>query len=472
MPIQPLYRATQLLGLCLAAATAVPLAPRPGLRLSAGLSAGLSLLPLARGQFFGTEELLVNSMGEKPQPQQQPAAPRSSRRRPWEKALPAMDTYDAYPQRSADMTAVLEWGHSAQIQNLDAAVAEFGTQIVEGESVLFEVEASLVRADPQTACPPEGMPFHGDGVERDDDDDEDLWELDNAGIVHGQILVVHRGTCDFVTKAAVAAAAGAAAVVVINTDMRRPDHAFSMAPSENDDASATLALSIDIPVVMISYNSAMHLLELMPPRMKLLPGGGRPFIEALSDVSPTVYLIHHLLTDQECDRLVQLAAPKLHAPSTAPTAVGYDDAGVGGAGEARRRAAAARRASRSATLALGALKGPTLAAVDARISQVIGYPPEYFADIEVHRVEPGGKSDMHYDWEPSLYQEQIMTLLLCLGHVNEGDGGETLFPYANPPVKVRPVKGLAIVYHNIGEDGYPDRFAFRGDAELQNGTKW
>ena len=129
-------------------------------------------------------------------------------------------------------------------------------------------------------------------------------------------------------------------------------------------------------------------------------------------------------------------------------------------------------ASAKEPLALGALKGPTLAAVDARISQVIGYPPEYFADIEVHRVEPGGKSDMHYDWEPSLYQEQIITLLLCLGHVNEGDGGETLFPYANPPVKVRPVKGLAIVYHNIGEDGYPDRFAFRGDAELQNGTKW
>ena len=65
-----------------------------------------------------------------------------------------------------------------------------------------------------------------------------------------------------------------------------------------------------------------------------------------------------------------------------------------------------------------------------------------------------------------------MTLLLCLNDVPDDAGGETIFPYAKPPVKVRARRGLAIVFHNIAEDGDVDKYAKHGALPVLNGTKW
>ena len=310
-----------------------------------------------------------------------------------------LEDYESYPKRSDADAAVIEWGHSAMIQSVDGVVASFGAQISETEAALFEVEASVVMSQPPQACGKGG--------------------LKNAAKLHGQIALVMRGGCNFLTKANLAVKAGAAALVVINNDAASPDHAFAM---DGNDAPQSDVV-VDIPCVMVSYNGGQALLTDDPPRVRLYAGAGRPFIETVSDASPVLYLVHNLLTPEECDRLVALAKPRLR-PSR-PVSKGADPAQP-----------LATRKSNSTLLVLGAWKDSVLEALDQKVSSVIGYPTSYFADLEVNHYSVGGLYAPHYDWSPSMYQEHVMTLLLCLDDVPVGAGGEAVFPYASPPVKV------------------------------------
>ena len=376
-----------------------------------------------------------------------------------------LEDYESYPKRSDADAAVIEWGHSAMIQSVDGVVASFGAQISETEAALFEVEASVVMSQPPQACGKGG--------------------LKNAAKLHGQIALVMRGGCNFLTKANLAVKAGAAALVVINNDAASPDHAFAM---DGNDAPQSDVV-VDIPCVMVSYNGGQALLTDDPPRVRLYAGAGRPFIETVSDASPVLYLVHNLLTPEECDRLVALAGPQLR-PSR-PMSKGADPAQP-----------VATRKSNSTLLVLGAWKDSVLEALDQKVSSVIGYPTSYFADLEVNHYSVGGLYAPHYDWSPSMYQEHVMTLLLCLDDVPVGAGGEAVFPYASPPVKVRararggharrvtssslgphisyaldgqqvqPRKGLAIVLHNVGDDGEPCPHSINGVAPLLEGESW
>jgi 2OG-Fe(II) oxygenase superfamily len=66
--------------------------------------------------------------------------------------------------------------------------------------------------------------------------------------------------------------------------------------------------------------------------------------------------------------------------------------------------------------------------------------------LQVNRYKPGGKYDPHYDWAPSKLQEQAVTCLLCLSAVDENVGGETTFPLATPPARIRAHKGRNLHY--------------------------
>jgi hypothetical protein len=79
--------------------------------------------------------------------------------------------------------------------------------------------------------------------------------------------------------------AGAVALVVVNHDQTRPDHSFSMSLSGDEDDEFDSHTEEDqwkpnIPIVMVSWNSGQAILEDHPERLRLYPGGGRPFIES------------------------------------------------------------------------------------------------------------------------------------------------------------------------------------------------
>jgi hypothetical protein len=154
--------------------------------------------------------------------------------------------YRVYPVRSAEEAAVIEWGHSAIISALDASVAHFGPQT--SQAALLEIETAVILADP----------VDGKNVE----------QLRNADEIFGKAVIMtdtalHASktadgeeeavTMTGVDLAILAQKSGAAALIVVNLDEDRPDDIYRL---EIPDHQIELASTIDIPVVVISLNSA------------------------------------------------------------------------------------------------------------------------------------------------------------------------------------------------------------------------
>ena len=219
--------------------------------------------------------------------------------------------YKDFPTRTPESAAVIEWGHSAIISALDASVAQFGPQTSVG--AYFEVEAMPILADPIDG----NIPGEGGGV------------LRNADEVEGNLVVMTNSAgLTGVQMALIAKKSGAAALMVVNTDNENPDFIYSL-QTKNEEEEKLAAEHIDIPVVMISLSSGNVLTSAnvevdendssitpanhgMPELVRLYAtGGDRPFFEDLSNESPIVYLIHNLLTEEECQSLIASAEKKV-----------------------------------------------------------------------------------------------------------------------------------------------------------------
>ena len=230
--------------------------------------------------------------------------------------------YVEYPRRSEDEAAVIEWGHSAIISALDASVAFFGPQT--SQAALLEVECMPVLASPLNGVregedleEAEAVVEEEEGAEEGAEKEEAktpkqiIRPLDNADEVHGNMVVMtNTGKISGLRMAKIAKASGAAALMIVNIDEKRPDDIYRLKVKSDEDG----AEEIDIPVVMISMNSANVLTSAtvtpgmaqedimnhgMPERVRLYAGGDRPFFEDVEPASPTLYLIHNLLTDEE-----------------------------------------------------------------------------------------------------------------------------------------------------------------------------
>ena len=97
-------------------------------------------------------------------------------------------------------------------------------------------------------------------------------------------------------------------------------------------------------------------------------------------------------------------------------------------------------------------------------------------DMQVVHYEKQQKYDAHHDWGVSGYLEsRFITVLLYLSNqVDEYAGGETAFPKGGSGggIKVRPVKGTAVIFYNLLEDGNGDDLALHAALPVTRGEKW
>ena len=93
----------------------------------------------------------------------------------------------------------------------------------------------------------------------------------------------------------------------------------------------------------------------------------------------------------------------------------------------------------------------------------------------VHYVT-GQKYEAHHDWGVSgAPKSRFITLLLYLtNQESEQAGGETSFPkgMGGKGFKVRPVKGNAVLFYNLLEDGNGDDLALHAALPVVEGEKW
>ncbi|GMH88870.1 hypothetical protein TrST_g3657 [Triparma strigata] len=348
--------------------------------------------------------------------------------------------YATFPKRKNSEAAVIEWGHSAIINAVDAVAATFGVQPTSG--AFFEVEASPLLASPLNAHVP----------------------LDNCDDVVGNIVLMtssrEMSFLDLALRAKDCEAAALVVVLVPEDDEGEgeagADYIYPMEGDGDDEEAA----SIDFPCVMISLSSGNMLASAgedqksMPDRVRLYSGGDRPYFEDVSQISPMVYLIHNLLAgDEEADYLIGLAKNKVSKYDGEPNYL------EGTAETSPQKSSLSR-----SFLWKGKFLDSTISAIDERIQQVTGFPPEHLSDFQVNMYESNGFESPHYDSMKSFYHEQSASILIFLtdGH----EGGELVFPAADPPIKIRPKKGMGVVWHNSDENGQLDNHSVHGELRV------
>jgi PA domain len=367
--------------------------------------------------------------------------------------------YVEYPRRTEDEAAVLEWGHSAIISALDASVAHFGPQT--SQAALLEVECMPILASPLNGVR-EGESLEEEEEEEEEDTSQEeanageesgskpskkeiIRPLDNADEVNGNMVVMtNTGKISGLRMAKIAKASGAAALLIVNIDDKRPDDIYRLRVPEDEEG----AQDIDIPVVMISMNSANVLTSAtvtanmaaedivnhgMPERVRLYAGGDRPFFEDVEPADPTLYLIHNLLTEEECDILIAAAEPRI-------VPVGKDDI------LQMTLSAKDVEGVQRVMLWQGLLQTPAKKAIEERIEQVTGFPSTHYSDFVIDKLEPGGRWKAHYDVKEGMVPPTAsITVFLS------SDGGPLVYPMSKDPVKILARKGVAVVHHNTND---------------------
>eukprot|EP00569_Conticribra_weissflogii_P005486 CAMPEP_0171341030 /NCGR_PEP_ID=MMETSP0878-20121228/8921_1 /TAXON_ID=67004 /ORGANISM="Thalassiosira weissflogii, Strain CCMP1336" /LENGTH=527 /DNA_ID=CAMNT_0011843157 /DNA_START=67 /DNA_END=1650 /DNA_ORIENTATION=- len=384
-------------------------------------------------------------------------------------------SYRVFPQRTSKEAAVIEWGHSAIISALDGAVATFGPQTSQGAN--FEVETSPVLANPIDGV---GRKRKNDDESLSDFDKEYPGKLKNADEVEGNMVIMTDAAgLSGVTMARIAKESGAAALMVVNTDQNAGDFIYSLEP-ENDEEAAYAEENIDIPVVMVSLQAGNVITTAMatedmdpndvnkgaglPERVRLYAGGDRPFFEDAMSGKPMVYLIHNMLTSEECDELIRMADGNYDRVDDTNGVSNYLENTIA----SKKRGEATAIDIDRVTLWKGGIAGKLIKDIDERMSQVTGFPAEHFSDFQVNRFKSGSSHNPHFDINPA--NGIMASITIFLNDIPDDQGGELVFPSPGDgagPVIIRPRKGLAVVHHNTDEKYNFDQTTLHQELPLQ-----
>ncbi|WP_041763851.1 2OG-Fe(II) oxygenase [Pseudoxanthomonas suwonensis] len=193
----------------------------------------------------------------------------------------------------------------------------------------------------------------------------------------------------------------------------------------------------------------------------LLDAGDRQVQLLASLMLPRVVVLGGLLSDEECDALVELSRPRLRRSTTV-------DAQTGGS------QVHADRTSRGTFFERGA--HPVCATIEARIARLLEWPVENGEGLQVLHYPPGAEFRPHYDYfdpdEPGaevlLRQggQRVATVVMYLN--TPARGGATTFPDAH--LEVAAVKGNAVFFSY--DRPHPMTRTLHGGAPVTEGEKW
>lgn len=183
----------------------------------------------------------------------------------------------------------------------------------------------------------------------------------------------------------------------------------------------------------------------------------------LSLNSPRIIVFGGLLSDEECDELVNLAKPRLGDSTVLNEQTGAHDKHP-------------HRSSKGAHFQRG--ENELIRRIEARISELLSFPVDNAEPIQVLRYGPGAEYKPHHDYfdpafpgfEGSLAVggQRVATLVMYLSDVEAG--GSTVFPTVG--VDVLPKKGNAVYFSNTTAENQLDTRTLHGGSPVQSGEKW
>jgi prolyl 4-hydroxylase len=174
---------------------------------------------------------------------------------------------------------------------------------------------------------------------------------------------------------------------------------------------------------------------------------------------PFILFLDHVLSETECDQLIETARCRLQ-PST------IIDPNTG---ETRT---VAGRTSSGTYFSIN--ENALISKIEKRISDLTGDPVEHGEGLQVLHYRPGEEYKPHFDYfpsnkvDPDKGGQRIGTLLLYLNDVSSG--GETIFPKIG--LSVAPKKGTALYFHYANSLGQVDRLSLHSSIPVIDGEKW
>lgn len=176
---------------------------------------------------------------------------------------------------------------------------------------------------------------------------------------------------------------------------------------------------------------------------------------------PRVVVFAHLLADEECQALIELARPRLSRSQTVDHATGGSEVH-------------AARTSEGMFFSRG--ETPLIERIEQRIAALLNWPVERGEGLQVLRYGPGAEYRPHHDYfdpaQPGTAAvltrggQRLATLVMYLNTPEQG--GATTFPEAG--LEVAAVRGHAVFFSYPHPD--PASGTLHGGAPVLAGEKW
>lgn len=177
--------------------------------------------------------------------------------------------------------------------------------------------------------------------------------------------------------------------------------------------------------------------------------------------NPRVAVFGGFLSDEECDEMVRLAAPRMKRSETVDVKTGGSEVHEA-------------RTSRGMFFERG--EGELIRRIETRIAALLNWPVEFGEGLQVLHYLPGAEYRPHYDYfdpnqpgsAPILKRggQRVGTLLMYLNTPEAGGG--TTFPDVN--LEIAPIKGNAAFFSY--DRPHPMTRSLHGGAPVVRGEKW
>ena len=192
-----------------------------------------------------------------------------------------------------------------------------------------------------------------------------------------------------------------------------------------------------------------------------LDGGDRPVAVLSTMAAPRIVVFGGLLSDEECDALIEDARPRLKRSLTVATHTGGEEVN-------------ADRTSQGMFFERG--ESELVRRIEARIARLIRWPLENGEGLQVLRYVPGAEYKPHYDYfdpaqpgTPTILKrggQRGGTVVMYLSEPEKGGG--TSFP--DVFLEVAPKRGNAVFFSY--ERPHPSTRTLHGGAPVIAGEKW
>lgn len=167
---------------------------------------------------------------------------------------------------------------------------------------------------------------------------------------------------------------------------------------------------------------------------------------------PLIMKFDQVLSDDECQALIDAASPRLQRSKLANKEVS--------------------QIRTSSGMFFNENESPFIVEIEQRISSLMHVPIAHAEGLQLLHYEPGEQFKAHYDFfgpnHPSSLNNRISTLIIYLNDVEEG--GETTFPDLG--IVVKPVKGSAVYFEYFYSNQAINERTLHSGEPVIRGEKW